>query len=87
MTGKQAIRPSEQAGGFTHKVGSTAYRVNVYYGTPEAEPLEEKILRMMKNELNAGARYGKMAMPQADALPAKLRFAGRTDRLPERDLA
>jgi hypothetical protein len=71
MAGKQAIKPSERAGGFTHKVGSTAYTVNVFCGTPEAESFEDKILRMMKNELKAGAKCGKMTMPQADRLPER----------------
>jgi hypothetical protein len=71
MAGKQTIKPSERAGGFTHKVGSTAYTVNVFCGAPEAESFEDKILRMMKNELKGGAKCGKMAMPQADWLPER----------------
>jgi hypothetical protein len=43
---------SERAGGFTHKVGSTAYTVNIFCGAPEAESFEDKILRMMKLEYN-----------------------------------
>jgi hypothetical protein len=64
-------KPSERAGGFTQKIGSTAYTVNVFYGTPKAEPFEDKILRMMKNELNAGAKCGKIALLRAERLPER----------------
>jgi hypothetical protein len=55
MAEKQAIKPSERAGGFTHKAGSTLYQVNVYFDTAGREPLEDKILRLIKIDFEFGA--------------------------------
>ena len=53
---------------FTHKVGSTIYQVNIRFDNAGKESLEEKILRMMKNDLTSAGKYGKMTLPQADWL-------------------
>jgi hypothetical protein len=55
MAEKQAIKkPSERAGGLTHKAGSTLYQVNIYFDTAGREPLEDKILRLIKSDLEFG---------------------------------
>jgi hypothetical protein len=54
MAEKQATKPSERVGGFTHEAGSTLYQVNVYYDTAGREPLEDKILRLIKGDLKFG---------------------------------
>jgi hypothetical protein len=71
MAEKQAIKPIERAGGFTKEVGSTLFQVNVRFDDAGKESLEEKILRMLKNDLTGGARCGNIKMPQADLLPER----------------
>jgi hypothetical protein len=84
MAGKQAIKPSERAGGFTHKVGSTLYKVNVYFGETNREPLEDKILRLIKRDFDSGSIRGNakkdlkrpgngatINLPQAEGLPER----------------
>jgi len=36
---------------FTRRIGSTTYRVTAHFSTNSRETLEDKILRMMKNEI------------------------------------
>jgi hypothetical protein len=53
---------------FSHKIGSTLYHVNVHYDKAGKESLEDKIFRMMKNDLTGGAKSGIVQEPQADWL-------------------
>ena len=36
---------------FTRRIGSTTYRVTAHFSTANRETLEEKVLRMMRNEI------------------------------------
>jgi hypothetical protein len=56
---------------FSHKIGSTLFQVNVHYDEASAESLEDKIFRMLKNDLTKGGKSSKMAVPQADWLPER----------------
>ena len=48
-------RPTTQGyhrgGRFTRRIGNTNYRVGVHFSETSSETMEEKILRMMKNEI------------------------------------
>jgi len=56
------------------RIGSTVYEVEVYVKKCAGETAEEKIMRLIRNDLNLTPGHGKMSMPQ-------------TGRLPERGLA
>ena len=56
---------------FTHKIGSTLFQVNVRFDDAGKESLEDKILRMMKNDLKTPAKYAIIGIPQADWLPER----------------
>jgi hypothetical protein len=60
---------SERAGTFTQKVGSTLYEVNVFSGTASRESFEDKILRMMTNDLTKRSGYATMESLQTVRLP------------------
>lgn len=47
----------------TRRIGSTTYKVKVVFGG-EAEPMEDKILRMIRNEaMEIGEKSGIMEIP------------------------
>ena len=49
----------------TRRIGSTTYKVKVVFSTDAAETMEEKILRMIRNEgLQNGWERGMMETPQ-----------------------
>ena len=57
MTNMGAIPKAAQtreAGAFTKRIGSTVYRVSVYFSDTSAETARDKILRLVKNEAVAG---------------------------------
>jgi hypothetical protein len=74
-----------QSGRFCQRIGSTVFTVHIYPKEGSPETLEDKILRLLKNDLEFGAnRSGSanidlknpaknvtMAMPQADWLPER----------------
>jgi hypothetical protein len=74
------VRP----GRFSKRIGSTVYNVRVNFNTVKTESPEDKIIRMMKNDLTASALHGNMKMPQADAHPTEQARQEPWDRLPER---
>ena len=39
-----------RAGSFTRRIGSTTYRVGVHFSRTNKETMNDKILRMIKNE-------------------------------------
>ncbi len=48
----------------TRRIGSTTYKVKVAF-SGEAEPMEDKILRIIRNEiLTAEEKYGNIEVPQ-----------------------
>ena len=50
---------------YRRRIGSTVYRVNVVIPTEGTETMEEKILRMIRNEGSAnGPECGIMSVPQ-----------------------
>jgi hypothetical protein len=49
----------------TRRIGSTTYRVKVAFADDASETMEEKILRMIRNEGSAtGPECGTMDVPQ-----------------------
>ena len=49
----------------TKRIGSTIYKVKIYFSDTESETMEEKILRNIRNEvLEKSANRGKIEMPQ-----------------------
>jgi hypothetical protein len=58
-----------QPGRFSEKIGSTLYRVSVYFPAEESETLEAKILRLIKNDLQSQSDRGTMGLLQAGRLP------------------
>jgi hypothetical protein len=53
------------------RIGSTTFQVNVHFNHASRETLEEKALRLMKNELNFAPKNIKMEGLQADWLPER----------------
>jgi hypothetical protein len=68
---KKAERESNnaQSSRFSVKIGSTTYRVSVYFPNEETETLEAKILRLVKNDLNYQADSSIMGLLQTSPLP------------------
>ena len=56
---------------FTQRIGSTVYEVHVHFDTVKTESFEDKILRMMRNDLRTGAKCGIINLPQADKPPER----------------
>ena len=48
-TAQQKPTP-RRAGSFTRRIGSTTYRVGVHFSPTSKETMNDKILRMIKNE-------------------------------------
>jgi hypothetical protein len=46
------------------QIGSTVYQVNVGFNPEAKETVEEKILRLIKNDLTGGFKRGIMRLPQ-----------------------
>ena len=53
------------------RIGSTNYRVRVCFNPNSRERLEEKIRRMIKNDLQATAENGSINSLQASWLPER----------------
>ena len=60
-----------QTSRFSKRIGSTVFTVNVHFKEDGKETLEDKILRMMKSDLQSGQYYVNLKGPQADALPER----------------
>jgi len=72
MTQNQTAIPTEPAGGFTEIIGTSAYKVNVFFSTSSQEKLEDKIVRLIANEgLTTRENYVNMATLQAGRLPER----------------
>ena len=50
---------SNQSSGFTKRIGSTTYRVSVRFSQTSKETINDKILRMIRNESVIGREAGK----------------------------
>ena len=46
------------------RIGSTVYEVNVYFNSDAKETMNEKILRIIKNDLNLTADNDIIGLPQ-----------------------
>ena len=53
------------------RIGSTTFLVNIHFNHASHETLEEKALRLMKNELNFAPKNAKMKGLQAGWLPER----------------
>ena len=53
------------------RIGSTLYEVEVYVKKHTGETAEEKIMRLIKNDLNLTPGHGKISLPQTDRLPER----------------
>ena len=58
-----------RSGRFTQRIGSTVYRVSVFFPAEETETLEAKILRLVKNDLIYASERGMMESLQTGRLP------------------
>ena len=78
----QNKEPNAMAGtydGFVHaeplnmckRIGSTVYEVEVYVKEHAGETADEKILRLIRNDLNLSPSHGKMNVPQTGRLPER----------------
>ena len=45
---------TERPGTFTRRIGSTTYRVNVHFSRTSSETVDEKIVRLVRNEIRSG---------------------------------
>ena len=54
---------------FSERIGSTVYRVSVYFPEEETETLETKILRLVKNDLIFEPKRGIIGTLQTGRLP------------------
>jgi hypothetical protein len=50
------------------RIGSTVYVINVYLKNDAAETMDDKILRLIKKDLNLSAGNGMMEWPQTGRL-------------------
>ena len=65
-----------KTGRFSKQIGSTVYEVNTYFNKDAKECIEDKIIRLIRNEirineLNYLKGYGIMAMSQMNRLPER----------------
>ena len=58
-----------QSSRFSQRIGSTTYRVALYFPEAESETLEDKILRLIKNDLNYQTDNGTIGLLQTSRLP------------------
>jgi len=66
-------------GGFVHaaqldtqkRIGSTVYEIEVYVKNDAAETIEEKIMRLVRNDLNPTPSHAMIDMPQTSRLPER----------------
>ena len=50
------------------KIGSTIYKVNMYFENANHETLDDKILRLIKNDLNFTSKDATLSLPQTGRL-------------------
>jgi len=58
-----------QSSRFNQRIGSTLYRVSLFFPAEESETLEDKIQRLIKNDLNYQTDNGTMRLLQTGRLP------------------
>jgi alpha-D-ribose 1-methylphosphonate 5-triphosphate synthase subunit PhnL len=50
------------------RIGSTVYRVGVFFNEESRETFTDKVMRLARNDLNIPAIHGKMELPQTGRL-------------------
>ena len=50
------------------RIGSTVYEVRLHFNSDAKETMDDKILRLVRNDLNKPQRNAKMAIPQTGRL-------------------
>ena len=53
------------------RIGSTVYEIEVYVKNDTAESIQEKIMRLIRNDLNLTAENDNIMMPQTGRLPER----------------
>ena len=53
---------------FTKRIGSTVYNVGIYFKQDATETMEDKILRLIKNEWNCSQKNGTIGLLQTERL-------------------
>ena len=53
---------------FSKRIGSSLYKVSVYFSQESQETLNDKIFRLVKNELNQPPKHATMKMLQTERL-------------------
>ena len=56
---------------FTKRIGSTVYNVGVYFKQDAKETMEDKILRLIRNDSNYSQNNGIMESLQTERLPER----------------
>jgi len=56
---------------FTKRIGSTVYNVALYFNHNATETMDDKILRLIKNDLHFPSENGIMSIPQTGRLPER----------------
>jgi c-di-AMP phosphodiesterase-like protein len=56
---------------FTKRIGSTIYNVGVYFKQDAKETIEDKILRLVRNDFNCSQKNGTMVVLQTERLPER----------------
>jgi hypothetical protein len=54
---------------FLKRIGSTTFRVSIHWGASESETLEDKIFKLIKNDLTNAASCATIMLPQTVLLP------------------
>ena len=65
------IKRNANTSRFTKRIGSTVYEVGVYFNQDAKETMNEKILRLIKNDLNYPQKNDIIGMPQTGRLPER----------------
>jgi hypothetical protein len=50
------------------RIGSTTYQTRIFFNPEAKETLDDKVLRLLKNDLNRGAGHGMIGIPQTGRL-------------------
>ena len=53
------------------RIGSTVYEVHTHFNPDAKETMDEKILRLIRNDLNKPPWDAKMTLPQTGRLPER----------------
>ncbi len=65
-TAKQAA-PSE-AFTLKRRIGSTTYRARIYFNPEAKETMDDKVMRLLRNDLNLTPAHGNMKLSQTSRL-------------------